>query len=113
MGVREAGLEPAVEASGRRRGGARQRLRRGQEGEVAVEGAAGAAEVGEAETLEVAVSVVVAARVGRRRHRVRAPLDHPERERRAGEVVAAPEGAGARSGAGEDVDASGEAGGGG
>ena len=54
--------------------------------------------------------MVVAAGVAVRGRRVGAPLHHPEGQRRAGEVVAAAEGAGTGPGAGEDVDAVGQAG---
>ena len=85
--VGEARLEIPVEGgAGRGRRGF-ERLGRRQEGEVAVERAAGAAQVGEAEALEVIVAVVVAGGavlVGR--GRVGAPLDHPEGDGGAGKL---------------------------
>jgi len=64
LGGEEAGVEATVEArsgAGRR---AFQRLGGGQEREVAVEGAAGPAQMREAEPVDVLVAVVVAAAVG-------------------------------------------------
>ncbi len=110
--MREAGLELAVERGAFGGGRGVDRLGRRQEGEVAVEGAAGAGEVGEAEAPDVGVAVVVAgAAVAIGRGRVGAPLDHAEGRRRAGEVVAAAEGVVTGPGAGEDVDVVGQAGG--
>jgi hypothetical protein len=110
-GVREAGLELAVERGAVAGGRALDRLGRRQEGEIAVERAACTGEVGEAEALDVGVAVVVAAApvaVGRRR--IGAPLDHAKGSGRTGEVVAAAEAVVARPGAGEDVHAVGKAG---
>ena len=112
VGVREAGLELAVERGAFGRGRGVDRLGGRHEGEVAVERAAGTGEVGEAEALDVGVAVVVAgAAVAIGRGRVGAPLDHAEGRRRAGEVVAAAEGVVTGPGAGEDVDVVGQAGG--
>ena len=103
--VREARLELPRQSRPRpRRGRSAQRFGGRDEGEVAVDGAARAAQVGEAEAGDVVVAVVVAARVRRRRGRVGAPLDHPEGQRRPRVVVAAAEGVRPGPGPGEDVD---------
>ena len=114
VGVREAGLELAVERRPSGRGRGVNRLGGRHEGKVAVEGAAGAGEVGEAEAPDVGVAVVIAgAAVAVGRGRVGAPLDHAEGRSRTGEVVATAEGVVTGPGAGEDVDVIGQAGSGG
>src|SRR6476469_8291149 len=100
--VAEAGLQLRQQAGGagwRGRCGDRGRCR--QEGEVSVEPATGAVQVGEAEAADVTVAVVVAARVALQRRRIGAKLNHAERDARAGEVVATAESVEAGLGAGE------------
>ena len=111
IGMGEARLEAPVQRGAVSGRGGLERLGGRQEGEVAVDRAAGAGEVGEAEPLDVRVPVVVAAaavEVGG--GRVGAPLDHAEGRRGPREVVPTAEGVIARLGAGEDVDVIGEAG---
>ena len=116
-GVDETGPEAGVEARGAVRGRrAGDRLGGRDEGEIAVESAAGAAEMGEAEPLEVVVAIVIAPGVAVRGRGVGAPLNHAEGSRRPGEIVASAEGARSGTGAGEGHDvaargAGGEAGG--
>ena len=80
---------PVVGERGRRRRRiAAYRAHRGQDGDVTVAGAAGAAQVGEAEPAEGGVAVgVAAARGGPSRRGVGAPLDHPERQVGSGELA--------------------------
>src|SRR5207245_3292503 len=75
VAVREGVGRAGVDATGGR-----------QDRDVAVGAATGAGEVGEAETGDGGVVVLVPAAV-RAARRVRAPLDHAERRVRAGEVV--------------------------
>ena len=80
-GRSRAGTARRARTPADRRGEDSSRFGRRQEGEVAVEGAAGPAQVGEAEAFEVVVAVVIAARARSRRGRCRGSTGPCRRER--------------------------------